>query len=240
MPETPSFDNIRDLLAEGQTEAAANSLFQLAKNSEKEYYKSALLLKNRLETLQHNSIEGVLSQGEERLEWARISKGIVSLVEQMELGELPQLPDDLLQSSVAQQEGNGAVGKSRYRLLFWLLPLAGLIVLLFFIPKLVENNDNNNNNKTSAQTIPPKQELQDMQGQLIWFDEKPVEDAVITVKGFDYEYVTQSDIKGFFTLKIRPDLISKQVEFKVQYKGKDQTEVIRLIPENIRQYTLAK
>lgn len=238
MLETPSFESIRNLLAEGKTEAAANSLFQLAKNSDKAYYTSALLLKNRLETLQHNSIEGVVSQAEERLEWARISKGIVGLVEQMELGELPQLPEDLLRTNEVEGEDDRTIATSNFKLMYWLLPLAAVVVLLFFIPKMVEKQDTK---PASAQVIPPPQsKLQDMHGQLIWFDEKPVPNAVITVKGYDYEYVAQTDAKGKFTLKIRPDLINKQVEFKVQYNDKDQVEIIRLIPENIRQYTLAK
>ena len=89
MPALKRLNRVKELLAGGKTEAAADLLMQLSKTSFPEYYHSALLLKNRIETLQQNVIEGVIGTGEQRIEWARISKGIVELVEQIDKGERP-------------------------------------------------------------------------------------------------------------------------------------------------------
>mgnify|MGYP001344816055 CR=1 FL=1 len=70
MDSAQTLETIRELLGNGDTEDAANLLLALAKESHKEHYSSALLLKNRLER-------------------AKISKSIVSLAEQIERNEAP-------------------------------------------------------------------------------------------------------------------------------------------------------
>ncbi len=238
MPDIPSYDSIRNLLADGHTESAVNSLLQLAKSKEKEYFTSALLLKNRLETLQQNEIEGVLDQHDERLEWARISKGLMSLVEQMERRELPKRPEELLPQGIGELEKTDLASKLSRRLMKWLVPVVAVgLILLFLVPKIVENKPSNPTPQ-EAKLVEPQ--LQELPGQLIYFDESPVADAVISIKGLDQEYTARTDSKGIFTLKVKPDLIDKQVEFSVKVNGKDQTENIRLSPENIRKYTLTK
>jgi hypothetical protein len=188
--------------------------------------------------LQHNVIEGVLDQSDERLEWARISKGIMGLVEQIEKGELPKQPENLLEQHEPLQTTTDQAGKPKTKLTTWVLPLvAGALVLLFLLPKLLEHKPAN---PTSAEEKTAEIQLQEMPGKLIWYDESPVADALISIKGRDEEYTARSDSKGFFTLKIKPDLIDELVEFKVNIKGKEQTETIRLIPENIEKYTLSK
>lgn len=92
-PTNQATEEVKSLLSQGRTEAAADYLLELSKDAKKQYHHSALLLKNRIENLQHQAIEGVLSQAEQNLEWARITKSILELTEQIEKNELPTPPE---------------------------------------------------------------------------------------------------------------------------------------------------
>lgn len=238
MPDTPSYDSIRNLLADGHTEPAVNTLLQLAKDSEKDYFSSALLLKNRLETLQQNEIEGILDEREGRIEWARISKGVVSLVEQMERHELPKRPADLMGQENGELQKTDLAGKLGGKLAKWLVPLLAVgLVMLFLVPKLIGDK---NANPVSIDKKLEEPKLQELPGQLIYYDETPVADAVISIKGYDQEYTARTDSKGLFKFNVKPDILGKQVDFNVRVNGKNQTENIRLSLENIKQYILEK
>jgi len=228
MPSTPSLDLIKDLLADGQTEAAADALLQLSKISHGEYYHSALLLKNRLETLQHNIIEGVLSASEERLEWARISKGIVGLVAQIDRGEMPKPIEELIPPAPPKQRSVFS------KKIWWAVPVV-VLAALFFVPKIIQTAQPGTE-KIEVQTP----ELKTLEGQLIWFDEKPVPNARVSVGHSDKIYEALTGADGFFTLQVDAGLVGKQVDFKVKYEGIEKTETIRLIPENLKRYTLSK
>ena len=228
MPSTPSLDQVKDLLADGQTEAAADLLLQLAKASAQEHFSSALLLKNRLETLQQNVIEGVISQSDENLEWARISKGVINLVAQIERNEMPKPVEELLPPKPPKKQP--AFSKK----ILWAIPVV-MLLALFFVPKIVKR----------GQTSPEKvkiqaPELKTIRGQLIWFDERPVPNATLSVERFDKKFEARTDSEGFFDLKVNAELIGKQVDFKIQFNNKEKTETIRLIPENLKRYTLQK
>ena len=95
MSPNEAIEEVKALLTKGNTEAAADLLLELSKDSKKEYYHTSLLLKNRIETLQHQVIEGILSQSEQNLEWARVTKSILDLAEQIEKNELPVNPGQL-------------------------------------------------------------------------------------------------------------------------------------------------
>lgn len=99
MPAPPNLDQVKKLLANGQTEAAADLLLELTNSTYQDYHRDAMLLKNRLEMLQQNSIEGILSHSDESIEWAKISRGIIGLVDNISKGERPQSEEAILKKT---------------------------------------------------------------------------------------------------------------------------------------------
>ena len=79
MSEIQTIENIRNLISQGRTKIAAEHLIVLTYTHHKEFYESALILKNRLETLEKETIEGVLSHSEQSLEQAKILRSLLSL-----------------------------------------------------------------------------------------------------------------------------------------------------------------
>ncbi len=233
MDSAQTLETIRELLGNGDTEDAANLLLALAKESHKEHYNSALLLKNRLETLQHNSIEGVLSLNEERLEWAKISKSIVGLAEQIERNEAPR--QQVVE--VASNQNATATTQSGQGKKTWWWALAVLLLLgVALVPNLFQKKGANAAEKSEARQAP----LQKMQGQVIYFDGKPAANATLAVEYLGKTFTAAADANGKFTLEVDSSSLFKQVNFRVAVDGKEKTETIRLVPENLSLYTLPR
>jgi Effector-associated domain 11 len=91
MSELQTIENIRHLISEGRTNTAAEHLIVLTYTRHKEFYESALMLKNRLETLEKETIEGVLSHSEQSLAQAKIVKSLLALVSNVEEAQRPVL-----------------------------------------------------------------------------------------------------------------------------------------------------
>jgi hypothetical protein len=78
-------DTVKKLLSDGKTESAVDALIQFTEvENLKQYNQSAILLKNRIELLQQQMIEGTISQADSSLESAKISKGTLILVSNIE------------------------------------------------------------------------------------------------------------------------------------------------------------
>ncbi len=89
MSDLQTIENIRNLISQGRTKIAAEHLIVLTHTRHKEFYESALMLKSRLETLEKETIEGVLSHSEQSVEQARILKSLLSLTSSIEEAERP-------------------------------------------------------------------------------------------------------------------------------------------------------
>lgn len=78
-------DSIKKLLSEGKTESALDCIILI---TEKEHLnksnQSSILLKNRIENLQQQTIEGTISQTDASLELAKISKAVLMLATNIE------------------------------------------------------------------------------------------------------------------------------------------------------------
>lgn len=89
MNELPTIINqIQQLIARGKTEQAVELLIELTFTAHKEFYETALLLKNRIKTLDKDVIEGVLNHSEQNIERLKISKSLLSLTSSIEEGAL--------------------------------------------------------------------------------------------------------------------------------------------------------
>jgi len=211
MPNEQELNKVKELLASGQTEPAADLLLQLAKEAEKEHYNTALLLKNRVETLQHRVIEGVLSQSEERVEWARVSKGIVELVDQITKGEKPQREEDIVVK--------GALKKPAQRFQkawLWALPLS--LVAVFAIPKMFINAPDG----TAKTERVAKPNLININGTLKSSNGMPVAKATIIIKPVEdgilpgNKLEVQTSPEGKYRFKLPESLIGKQVSLIIK------------------------
>lgn len=91
MSEIQTIENIRNLISQGRTKIAAEHVIVLTYTRHKEFYEPALMLKSRLETLEKETIEGVLSHSEQSLEQAKILRALLSLTSSIEEAERPVL-----------------------------------------------------------------------------------------------------------------------------------------------------
>ena len=235
MPTPSSLEQVKELLANGNTEEAADMLLALSKASFQEHYTSALLLKNRIETLQHNVIDGVLSSNEERIEWARISRSVVDLVGQIDKGERP-LPKEVIQPPPAPKPGPIA----RFpKPLLWTLPVVLLIV--FFGIK------NFRDDEPIEETVPPnrtevvKEEMVTQKGRLINFRRKPLSGVKIIIKsvegGKEYSFTTNE--RGEFSFNYPKKLERKQVHVTFEKNGKElDKKLIQFMPAQFNTITL--
>ncbi len=203
MPASPSLDQVKELLADGQTEAAADLLLQLTKDFHPEHFGSALLLKNRLETLQQNVIEGVISQSDENLEWARVSKGVVNLVTQIERGERPVPAEELLPPKPAGTKP--AFSKK----ILWAIPL--LLVLGIAVPKFLAKKN----------VLPPEKKETRINwikytGQVVRRNGEPAPNVRLLFKKGDLIKETYADANGNFIVELPEKLatVSLEIYFK--------------------------
>lgn len=84
MSDLQTIENIRNLISQGRTKIAAEQLVVLTHTHYKKFYESALLLKNRLETLEQDTIAGVLTHEDKTVEQAKIIQSLLSLTSSVE------------------------------------------------------------------------------------------------------------------------------------------------------------
>jgi Effector-associated domain 11 len=84
MNTTPTIETIRELISQGKTKKAAEQLVELTHAQYKDFYESSLLLKNRVEVLEREILEGVLIHSEQSVEQAKILKSLLSLTTSIE------------------------------------------------------------------------------------------------------------------------------------------------------------
>jgi Effector-associated domain 11 len=78
-------DSVKKLLSEGKTESAVDAMIQITEQEHlNQYNQSSILLKNRIENLQQQIIEGTISQADSTLEWAKTSKAVMLLATTVE------------------------------------------------------------------------------------------------------------------------------------------------------------
>ncbi|MCB0572480.1 MAG: hypothetical protein KDC66_22080 [Phaeodactylibacter sp.] len=219
MPTTQPTDEIKALLSQGRTEDAADYLLAMANDSKKPYYHSALLLKNRIESLQQQAIEGVLSQAEQNLEWARITKSILDLTEQIERNELPLSPGQLAEAG----------GRRRLpmlaKVLLALIPLLGLLAWLVF-PKSPDAT--NTNDEQIAKTIT-------YQGQVIRAsDRSPVAGALLDINHGELKVETNADGAYEIALPADYDDIYLEIYFQGELKVNRRVIVSREVLQELK------
>lgn len=205
MPPIPTLERVKDLLADGQTEAATDLLLELAKTTHRAYYHSALLLKNRLETLQHNVIEGILSPSEERIEWARISKGVVGLVEQIDRGEAPRSDEEVLPPKPDISRRRGFPVKA-----WWVLPL--LILAGIAVPKVFLKKESTSVKKEQ------KISMVEYQGQVERADGRPAANVKLVFSKGEFKREVMADGQGRFSIGLPEKLSHVTVEFYLNEK----------------------
>lgn len=202
MPDLTTLEQVKDLLADGQTEAAADLLLQLSKECHEEHFNSALLLKNRLETLQQKVIDGVVSQSEENLEWARICKGILNLVAQIHRGEKPLTPEELFSAKKK---------KPAFPLkILWAIPV--LIILGVAAPKLL--------NKKVPPTEKKENKIarQSYAGQVVRPNNAPAPNVKLLFKKGEFRKEVYTDENGNFNLELPVSITN--INLEIYYKNK--------------------
>ncbi|HFA47782.1 MAG TPA: hypothetical protein ENJ95_02045 [Bacteroidetes bacterium] len=221
MPIPSRLDQVKELLASGKTEDAADLLLKLAKNSEDAHYKSALLLKNQLEILQHDSIDGILSAGEERIGWAKISRRIVDLTEQIERGERPMRAEEVVPPPAQKKAPATSFPKK------WLWALLAILVIggAVAVPKIL--NSGKATQKEPATTTRPVQKEKKkvaLKGRLVIGAKKiPAPNAEIRIENLDNKYFATTNRRGQFTLEIFASDINKLVTPKVKINRRSTT-----------------
>jgi hypothetical protein len=120
------------------------------------------------------------------------------------------------------------------KILLWTIP-ALLLLAVFLVPGIVRKSG-----RKAERIQVQSPELTSISGQLIWFDESPVPDAMLSVERFDKKFEAKTDSEGFFDLKVSAEMIGKQVDLKIKFDNQEKTETIRLIPENFKRYTLSR
>lgn len=96
MADGLSIQQVKNLLSEGKSEAASEMLLNYVNTHHSNYYEAAILLKNRIESVQQQEIEGTISLSEKNIEWAKISKSVLGLalkIEKEESTQIEQLPN---------------------------------------------------------------------------------------------------------------------------------------------------
>jgi hypothetical protein len=86
-----SIERIKQLLTDGKSESAADMLLNYVNDTHSKHYQAALLIKNRIENIQLEEIEGTISQADKNTEWAKISKSVLSLALLIEKEEQHQI-----------------------------------------------------------------------------------------------------------------------------------------------------
>lgn len=199
MPLLSELKQVKQLLADGQTEDAADLLLELTKDADQEYHTSALLVKNQLERHQQNSIDGILSESEQRIGWAKISRNIVDLTRQIERGEKPQKEEDLLPPTSKKEP----VIKFSKQVL-WALPV---VLFLGFLGVYFLTGDKSSDRvKTEAVEI----KMKTLEGQLVYPGGIPVVNVQVEIV----------PLSGSLPEKIREPIkftTGKNGEFKFTY-----------------------
>lgn len=227
MSKTTRLQQIKELLASGQTEEAADLLLKLSKETDEAHYHSALMLKNQLEHHQHDLIDGILSDNEQRIGWAKISRRIIELTKQIERGEKPKSVEEVI-------GGKHSTGKP-FSFNRWLLVVPILLILGFIAVNL----------------MPEKKETVEMitfEGQISDPHNKPLVSISCTIKPdmpvpglSDNTVQFDSDAKGRISFKYPPGLLNQQVTVLYSKSGKviDKRRE-KFMPQKFKHVTLQK
>ena len=166
MPTDSGLDKVKELLASGKTEDAADLLLTLAKDADEVNYSSALMLKNQLEQLQQDVIDGVVSDSEQRLNWAKISRRIIELTRQIERGEGPKSVTGFLPPVQKVK-----LGASFPKWLIWGVPV--VLLIGFFGVKILYRDKPPKTTNVREKAETPAMEMVQLNGKLIYSDLKP-------------------------------------------------------------------
>jgi Effector-associated domain 11 len=122
-----TIEKVKQLLTAGKSEAAADMLLKHVNETHSKHYEAALLLKNRIESVQQQEIEGIISQTDKNLEWAKISKAVLTLTLKIEREESPRI------ETKPSEEGTTSSIFSNFSLkkVLFLMALVGIPLLVY-------------------------------------------------------------------------------------------------------------
>ena len=231
MPNDSQLSKVKELLGNGKTEDAADLLLTIAKDAGEVHYTSALMLKNQLEQLQQDVIDGVVSDSEQRLNCAKISRRILDLARQIEKGEGP------IWASSEQKTKRYPIISKRV-----LIGIPIVFVIIFFTYQQfsknhtgIDNREASSNNKVVA-TLPKSDDAVEkitFKGKVIAIGTKsrPVADAELLIEGANKIYKVGCDKSGRFEFDINQDDYGKQVSITVRANEQEKKLPVKKLTE---------
>jgi hypothetical protein len=220
MPPAPSLQQIKELLADGQTEPAVDLLLELTKATHRDFHDDAIAVKSRLEKLQQKGIKGIISSAEESLEENKITDSVIALIAQIERNERPELFEEIPPPKPAVQQ------MPTVKKLIWGIPV--LIVLAFLLPKFFSK-------EPSTPSLPGTEQKQLIlettlhMGKVVFSkSQKPVEGAQVR---FNDEIEAVTDANGKFQVNLPSAWTSAYVEITLRGEIKQPSTQISLSPQ---------
>ena len=265
MNELQTIENIKHCIATGKTKRAVDDLILMTQKVCIDLNDPALMLKNRMATLEREIVEGVVSHADQKMEEARIARALLVLVSNIEEECLPQVlasqkaewqqkEADLLQKEAENQkteaESNLEAGHKREidrqnepkqpkneskTLSNGRLKWIFMVVIFGLIAFSVFYF----NKKEPSLVMPQPPKTIAFEGQVQFPDKKLVPFADVELTYQNQTFNATADNKGHFKIELPEKTIGEIMNLTIKYKGKAViSENIKTIEANLKSPTI--
>ena len=220
MSNLTTFGNIRKLITQGRTNLAAERLITITEALDKDLFESALLLKSRIELLEKQVIDGVLSVSDQNIEQARLIRSLLALTTNVE--ELSP-KETVTETATAETETTETVSvtnnivKNPSKVLWFSVIFIGILAVVFWLSYDKKNKTVANPDKPKVEIVEQKKSFE---GYIRFSNGKPVPLSSLDIVYLNTNFKANANESGYFKIELPLVAVGKTIHVTIINKGK--------------------
>ena len=220
MSNLTTFGNIRKLITQGRTNLAAEQLITVTEALDKDLFESALLLKSRIELLEKQVIDGVLSVSDQNIEQARLIRSLLALTTNVE--ELSP-KETVTETATAETETTETVSvtnnivKNHSKVLWFSVIFIGILAVVFWLSYDKKNKTVANPDKPKVEIVEQKKSFE---GYIRFSNGKPVPLSSLDIVYLNTNFKANANESGYFKIELPLVAVGKTIHVTIINKGK--------------------
>ena len=220
MSNLTTIGKIRKLITQGRTNLAAEQLITVTEALDKDLFESALLLKSRIELLEKQVIDGVLSVSDQNIEQARLIRSLLALTTNVE--ELSP-KETVTETATAETETTETVSvtnnivKNHSKVLWFSVIFIGILAVVFWLSYDKKNKTVANPDKPKVEIVEQKKSFE---GYIRFSNGKPVPLSSLDIVYLNTNFKANANESGYFKIELPLVAVGKTIHVTIINKGK--------------------
>ena len=220
MSNLTTIGKIRKLITQGRTNLAAEQLITVTEALDKDLFESALLLKSRIELLEKQVIDGVLSVSDQNIEQARLIRSLLALTTNVE--ELSP-KETVTETATAETETTETVSvtnnivKNPSKVLWFSVIFIGILAVVFWLSYDKKNKTVANPDKPKVEIVEQKKSFE---GYIRFSNGQPAPLSKLDINYQNTSYKANANESGYFKIELPLVAVGKTIHVTIINKGK--------------------